>query len=328
MYYNIAEKNVKKFKEQIEKNIEKRQAIADDSFDELEEVSRYDSCQTTGDYWFMKTIEAIARNGYLDEHPRPVYSDGVPAHTLSTNHILHIYDLANGEFPFITYRPIAYRNAIKEILWIYQDQTSDLKILEDKYNIHWWNEWESKDRPGTIGQRYGATVKRYDLVNRLIKGLKENPFSRRHIMCMWQETDLAETDGLSPCAFETQWNVRKENGIYYLDMILIQRSSDFATAGQINGIQYCALLMMIAKTCGYTPGRFSHLFTNVQIYDRHLDQIVIMMNRESIKCTPMLKLNTDKTDFYSFTIDDFELIDYPIEKIKEKNPQLKFDLGI
>lgn len=281
-----------------------------------------------GDYYFIDTVANIANNGYIDKNPRPVYSDGSPAHTISVNHVMHKYDLSKGEFPFITLRPIAFKNAIKEILWIYQDQTSDLSILRDKYNIHWWDSWESKDVPGTIGQRYGATVKRYDLINRLIKGLKDNPFGRRHIMNMWQEKDLSETDGLSPCAFETQWNVRKYKDKYYLDMVLIQRSSDFATAGQINSIQYCALLMMIAKTCGYEPGVFTHFFTNVQLYDRHIEPVTEMIKRKSIECNPRLILNSDKTDFYSFTIDDFKLLDYPIDIIKEQNPQLKFDLGI
>lgn len=281
-----------------------------------------------GDKYFIETVKDILENGYLDENPRPKYEDGTPAHTYSINHVLHKYNLENGEFPFITLRPITYKNAIKEILWIYQDQTNRLDILENKYNIHWWNEWESKDIPNTIGQRYGATVNRYDLINKLIKNLKENPFGRRHIISLWQENDLNETDGLAPCAFMTVWNVRKKNDKYLLDMTLIQRSSDYGTAGQINAIQYCALLMMIAKACGYNVGVFSHYLINVQIYDRHINNVKEMLQRKPIECNPKLVLDTNNTDFYKFTVDDFKILDYPLDKIKKENPQLKWELGI
>jgi thymidylate synthase len=52
-------------------------------------------------------------------------------------------------------------------------------------------------------------------------------FSRRHIINMLQESDLKETDGLYPCAYETIWSVRDVEGIMYLDMTLNQRSNDY-----------------------------------------------------------------------------------------------------
>ena len=104
------------------------------------------------------------------------------------------------------------------MLWIYQRQTSDLKVLEEEFGIKWWKEWEVGDT-NTIGQRYGATVKKYDLMNKLLKGLQEEPYTRRHIIDLYQYADFEETEGLYPCAFMTVWNVRGE----YLDMTLHQR---------------------------------------------------------------------------------------------------------
>ena len=280
------------------------------------------------DKYCKETIEDILNNGFLDENPRPHYADGTPAHTISLNQRMQQFDISKGEFPLITLRPIAWKNAVREILWIYQDQTSSLNVLENKHDIHWWNDWESKDRPGTIGQRYGATVKKYDLVNNLLKELKEDPFGRRHIMSLWQEEDFKETDGLKPCAFLTMWNVRKQNGIMYLDMTLIQRSSDYLTACAINQLQYIALLLMVSKHCNMEPGVFTHFIQNIQIYDRHVENAKIMLDRKPIECNPKLVLDTDKTNFYDFTIDDFKLVDYPLSTIKETNPQLKFELGI
>lgn len=289
---------------------------------------------TTADYKMTKDIQNILNNGYKDVNPRPKYPDGTPAHTLSVNHVIRTYNLEK-EFPICSLRPIAWKSAIKEVIWIYNDQSNSLEILNNKYGVHYWNDWESKDIPNTIGQRYGATVKKYDLINKLIKGIKEDPYSRRHIMSLYQEEDFKESDGLVPCAFLTQWNVRGD----YLDMVLYQRSGDMLAAsgaGGINEVQYACLLLMIAKTTGYKPGKFTHFVANEQIYDRHIEQAKEMLNRAYSQKTefaknidgyefeyPVMKFEPDTNNFYDFTIDNFELMCYnPIK------PQLKLELGI
>ena len=281
------------------------------------------------DLYMKNSIESVLENGYMDKNPRPKYKDGSPAYTLSVNHVVRTYDLSK-EFPITTLRPIAWKTGIKEIFWIYQDQTSKLLPLKEKYNVHYWDEWQSKDKPGTIGQRYGATVNRYDLINKLIKDIERDPYGRRKVMSLWQENDLAETDGLAPCAFLTIWNVRNGRDKEYLDMCLIQRSGDMLSAsgaGGINEVQYAALQMMIAKHTGYESGNFTHFVANEQIYDRHKEQAQEMLDRfdntEDDGVNPRLILNTDKKSFYEFTIDDFVMENYnPIK------PQIKFELGI
>jgi thymidylate synthase len=194
--------------------------------------------------------------------------------------------------------------------------------------VKWWGEWDIGD--GTIGQRYGATVKRYDLINRLIEDIKTDPYGRRKVVSLWQETDLRETPGLAPCAFQTIWNVRNNgSGTEYLDMCLIQRSGDMLTAsgaGGINEVQYAALLMMIARHCGYLPGVFTHFVANEQIYDRHIDAANEMLKRGGkgvIQRDIGLVLNPDKTNFFEMTVDDFTMVNYEPQK-----PQLELELGI
>ena len=281
------------------------------------------------DTLMKNTIINILDNGYKDINPRPKYADGTPAHTLSINHTFRSYDLSIGEFPICSLRPIAWKTGIREIFTIYQQPTNEIKKMEEM-GVNWWGDWDIGD--GTIGQRYGATVSRYDLINQLIKDIENDPYGRRKVVSLWQETDLHETEGLAPCAFLTIWNVRGE----YLDMVLVQRSGDMLTAsgpGCINEVQYAALLMMIARHTGYKPGVFSHMVANEQIYDRHIEAAEEMLNRcdtleqeeyygKYIK-PPMLVLNPDKTNFYDFTIEDFEMVDY--ESMK---PQLKLELGI
>ena len=93
-------------------------------------------------------------HGFRDSCPRPKYSDGVPAYTISVNHNVRRYDLSKKEFPITTLRPIGWKGAIKEMLWIFQKKSNDLNVLRDEYDIHVWDQWESKDVPGTIGNRY------------------------------------------------------------------------------------------------------------------------------------------------------------------------------
>lgn len=274
------------------------------------------------DKYMNKFILQILNDGYPDINPRPKYKDGTPAHTISINHTFRQYDLSKGEFPICTLRPIAWKTGIKEIFTIYQKPTNNIQEMESM-GVNWWNDWDIGD--GTIGQRYGATVSRYDLINNLIKDIQNDPYGRRKIVSLWQETDLHETAGLAPCAFLTIWNVREE----YLDMVLIQRSGDMLTAsgpGGINEIQYAALLMMIARHTGYKPGVFSHLVANEQIYDRHYDAAKEILHRyqeDTLQQKPQLILNPGKTNFYDFTINDFSMVDYtPIK------PQLKLELGI
>ena len=287
---------------------------------------------TKADYYMSEMIPLILETGYKDINPRPKYADGTPAHTISINHTFRTYDLNMGEFPICTLRPQAWKTGIREIFTIYQKPTNDIATMHDM-GVTWWDEWDIGD--GTIGQRYGATVSRYDLINNLIKDIQNDPYGRRKIVSLWQEQDLHETPGLAPCAFLTIWNVRGE----YLDMMLVQRSGDMLTAsgpGGINEIQYAALLMMIARHTGYKPGVFSHVVANEQIYDRHVDAAKEMGKRFIEKMQdeddetkvhfndqPVLFLNENKTNFYEMTIDDFIMVNYnPIK------PQLKLELGI
>lgn len=288
---------------------------------------------TKADKYMIETIKQIQDYGYKDVNPRPKYADGTPAHTISINHTFRKYDLSKGEFPICTLRPQAWKTGIREIFTIYQKPTNEIAKMEEM-GVNWWGDWDIGD--GTIGQRYGATVSRYDLINNLITDIQKDPYGRRKIVSLWQESDLRETAGLAPCAFLTIWNVRNDNlGKTYLDMVLIQRSGDMLTAsgpGGINEIQYAALLMMIARHTGHQPGVFSHMVANEQIYDRHIDAANEMLRRYEeyypegivIKSPkPTLVLNQEKDNFYDFTIEDFSMICYnPIK------PQLKLELGI
>lgn len=171
-----------------------------------------------GDLYHKEVLSKILSCGTKDENPRPHYENEVlvdgrtvtdlkgniieiaenqslkqrdgkwylhtPAHTLSINHVLQQYDLSKKEFPIETIRPTAWKNAVKEIFWIYQMQSNKLSDLHD-LGIKYWDEWDIGD--GTIGCRYGATVARHDLMHTLLDGIQNDPFGRRHILSSYME---------------------------------------------------------------------------------------------------------------------------------------------
>ena len=278
---------------------------------------------TKADMIFKENIERILNEGVFSEQARPKYKDGTVANSKYVTGVFSEYDLAKGDFPITTLRPIAIKSAIKEVLWIYQDQTNSLEVLNDKYNVHYWNDWEVGDT-GTIGERYGAVVKKHDIINKILKQLETNPWNRRNIISLWDYQAFEGTDGLLPCAFQTMFDVRRVDGEIYLDATLTQRSNDMLVAHHINAMQYVALQMMIAKHFGWKVGKFFYFINNLHIYDNQFEQSEELLRREPSNCQPRLVLNVpDKTNFFDIKVEDFELLDY--EPVK---PQLKFDLAI
>ena len=278
---------------------------------------------TKADTIFKENIRKIMEEGVWSEQARPKYKDGRTANSKYITGAFMEFDLAKGEFPITTLRPIAIKSAIKEMLWIYQDQSNNLDLLEDKYNVHYWNDWEVGDSR-TIGQRYGAVVKRHDITNKILKQLEANPWNRRNIISLWDYDAFEETDGLLPCAFQTMFDVRRVDGEIYLDATLTQRSNDMLVAHHINAMQYVALQMMIAKHFGWKVGKFFYFINNLHIYDNQFEQAEELLRREPSDCQPHLVLNVPYgTNFFDIKPEDFELVDYDPVK-----PQLKFDLAI
>ena len=257
------------------------------------------------DKYYIENLKRILEENNKDKEARPKYKDGVEANSLFITQVFEEYDLSKGEFPITTLRNTAIKTGINEILWIYQDQDSNLATAHNR-GIMWWDEWNIGN--GTIGQRYGATVRKWDLLNNVLKSLKDEPFSRRHIINMLQESDLKQTNGLYPCAYETMFSVREVNTDMFLDMTLNQRSSDYIVANFINKTQYLALQMMIASHLGYKVGKFCHFVQNLHIYDRHIDAAKEILGKEPLPIQPKLELKSQK-NFYDFSIDDFVIKD-------------------
>lgn len=281
---------------------------------------------TKADDIFYNNIQNILTYGVKSGQARPKYADGSTAHSLYVTGSFAEYDLSKGEFPITSLRPIAVTSAIKELLWIYQDASNSLDILENKYGVKYWSDWEV-DHSRTIGHRYGYVVQKHDIINKLLKNLEENPWNRRNVISLWDYEAFEETPGLLPCAYNVMFDVRQIDDKIYLDCTLTQRSNDMLVAHHINAMQYVALQMMIACHFGWEIGKFFYFVNNLHIYDNQLEQAHELLKRyeqNDIETNPKLILTAPSgTNFYDIRADNFKLVDYtPIK------PQLKFDLAI
>ena len=247
---------------------------------------------------------------------RPKWSDGAPAHTLYVSNVVNQYDLSLGQYPLTTLRPIAWKTALGELLWIYQDQSNDVNLLKEKYNVNYWDSWMNEE--GNLGTAYGYQIAKkikypegtFNQIDRVLYLLKNDPMNRRIMTNMIDMEEMVDMT-LVPCAFMTMWSVRRG----YLDMTLIQRSNDVIAAQSINAFQYAALLMMVAASTGYQPGTFTHFIQNMHIYDRHLDIAETMLSREP-RNGGRIEL-VKKDNFYDFKVSDFSLPGY------DPHPQIK-----
>jgi len=272
------------------------------------------------DKYFKEEVNQILTSGFNDEQyeVRPKWPDGVPAHTIKTFCAVRRYDLSK-EFPILTLRTQAFKGVVRELLWMWQKKSNVVDELGKSASI--WRAWE--DEAGTIGKTYGYQLGKkskysygeLDQVDNLIYLLKNKPMDRRMITTMWCPEDLHEMN-LPPCVYETLWDVKDGK----LNCLVIQRSGDLLAAAASGGwdtMQYAILTHMLAQVCGYEVGELVHIVNNLHIYDRHIDAVKEVMNNPEYSA-PKLWINPDIQDFYEFTEDDFELIDYQSTKLTTK----------
>ena len=267
------------------------------------------------DQIFIQNCKDIIENGVWDTNlpVRPRWLDGTPAHTVKKFCVVNRYDLRE-EFPIITLRRTAFKSAIDEILWIWQKKSNNIKDL----NSHIWDSWA--DENGSIGKAYGYQLGvkhkykegEFDQVDRVLFDLKNNPSSRRIMTNIYTFADLNEMN-LYPCAYSMTFNVSGN----VLNGILNQRSNDVAVANNWNVVQYAILLMMLAQVSGLVAGELVHVIADAHIYDRHIPVINKMMENPQYPA-PKVIINPEVKDFYKFTVDDFQIIDYQYNKIEEK----------
>ncbi|MDO4807650.1 MAG: thymidylate synthase [Coriobacteriales bacterium] len=263
---------------------------------------------------FVSMCEDIIANGTTTEgqRVRPRWEDGASAYTIKRFGVCNRYDL-RVEFPAITLRRTALKSCMDEILWIYQRKSNNIHDLAP----HIWDSWADAD--GSIGRAYGYQVGKvtrypdgeYDQMDRVLKDLREEPFSRRILTNLYSFEDLPYMN-LYPCAYSCTFNVtddRREDGRLTLNLVLNQRSQDVLAANNWNVCQYALLLMMVAQSVGMVAGELVHMIADAHVYDRHVELVRELISRPQHPA-PQVSLNPEVTDFYDFSTDDLRVENY------------------
>lgn len=282
---------------------------------------------------YLKLCKKILTEGVETENRTGTNTIKIPSYSFH-------FDLSD-EFPMLTTKQVFYKNAITEMLWIYQAQSNDVRWLKERNN-HIWDEWEidddglwhatqnvldddgnvvkkdivkdfGKDWAHTIGTAYGWIVKKYGHIDNLIYKLKNNPTDRRMIMSLWQDEYL-DTAVLPSCVWCSEWDVTDGK----LNMLVHQRSCDVPLGLPFNVTQYAVLLSMIAKCTDLEPGTIDWSIKDAHIYVNQVDGIKEQIRRgETLEDLPApeLWLNPEINDFYGFD-NSKELEDIKIRKYK------------
>jgi thymidylate synthase len=229
------------------------------------------------------------------------------------------FDLQQG-FPLVTTKKLHTKSIIHELLWFLQGSTNTQYLRDNGVNI--WNEWA--DEQGNLGPVYGAQWRSWqstngtsiDQISELIAQIKANPDSRRLVVSAWNVADLPQM-ALAPCHCLFQFYVNQGK----LSCQLYQRSADLFLGVPFNIASYALLTMMIAQVCQLQVGEFIHTFGDVHLYNNHLEQAQLQLQRKPYPL-PQMQLNPQINDIFAFQYSDFALLNY------QAHPHIKAAVSI
>ncbi len=217
------------------------------------------------------------------------------------------FDLSEG-FPLLTTKKLHLKSIVYELLWFLNGDTN-VKYLNE-HGVSIWDEWANED--GSLGHIYGyqwrswptPDGKHVDQIMELIKSIKNNPDSRRHIVSAWNVGDLHNM-ALPPCHALFQFYVADGK----LSCQLYQRSADVFLGVPFNIASYALLTMMVAQVTGLQAGEFIHTLGDTHIYKNHIEQVKTQLEREP-RSLPAIAINPAVTDIFGFNYEDFTLTGY------------------
>jgi thymidylate synthase len=245
------------------------------------------------------------------------------------------FDLASG-FPLLTTKKVHLRSIIHELLWFLSGETRVEPLQEARVRI--WNEWATEEACARFGREagdlgpiyghqwrnFGATVTAdgsydrdgVDQIQRLLDGLRDNPWGRRHLVTGWNPRESTQV-ALPPCHTLFQFHVQDGR----LSCQLYQRSADVFLGVPFNIASYALLTMMIAQVTGLKPGDFVHSFGDAHLYTNHLDQARLQLTRD-LRDRPTMELNPEVQSLFDFRYEDFTVVGY------DPHPHIKAEVSV
>lgn len=253
--------------------------------------------------------------------------------TLSLFGLQMKFDLTEG-FPAITTKKLAWKAVVSELLWFIEGSGDENRLKEilhgDRYsekttiwtdnaNADYWVNKRLKRTPGDLGRIYGVQwrkwrkplikankviLQNHDQLLELIEGIKEDPYSRRHILTAWNPGEI-DLMALPPCHMMCQFYVN--NG--KLSCQMYQRSADMFLGVPFNIASYALFTHMIAQVCHLEVDELILTIGDAHIYENHIEQVKELISRKPFKL-PELKLNTNIDVITDFQMVDIALINY------------------
>ena len=281
---------------------------------------------------YLKLCKKILEEGVEVENRTGINTIKIPGYFFEFN--------LQDEFPILTTKQVFFKNAITELLWIYQEQSNDVRWLQERNN-HIWDEWEihedgkwyatqmipdengklvkkevvkdfGKEYAHTIGTAYGWIVNKYKLIDNILETIKNNQTDRRMIMSLWQDEWL-KTAVLPSCVWSSEWDVTDGK----LNAWVHQRSCDVPLGLPFNITQYSVLLSLIAHVCNLNPGKLYWSIKDAHIYVNQIEGIQEQIKRgEELEDLPApeLWINPEIKDFYKFDnskdLKDIKILNY------------------
>lgn len=219
-------------------------------------------------------------------------------------------------FPLLTTKKLSLKNIATELKWFLKGRT-DIQYLRDNGCKIWDGDYNKSGRTdGSLGPIYGKQWRDWngtDQIQNLIKGLKENPDSRRHMVSAWNVGELDEMT-LPPCHYGFQCYVSE--GV--LSLMWNQRSVDTFLGLPYNIASYGLLLLLLCEETGYIPGTIIGNLGDVHLYNNHIEQAEEQMKRVGYEKLPTIELSN--VDILNGEF-DYELKDY------ESHPHIKAPLS-
>lgn len=234
-------------------------------------------------------------------------------------------------FPLLTTKKMHLKSIIYELLWFLNWDTN-IKYLQD-HGVRIWNERANEN--WDLWPVYGAQWRNWnnegiDQISEVVKSIKENPNSRRHIVSAWNPSVLPDEHeknfaanvaagkaALPPCHAMFQFYVADGK----LSCQLYQRSADSFLGVPFNIASYALLTMMMAQVCNLQLGEFVHTLWDAHIYLNHLDQIHEQLSRKPYHL-PTMKINPNVKSIFDFQYEDFTLENY------ECHPAIKWEISV
>lgn len=283
------------------------------------------------EYSYLELLKNILNNG-----DRKLDRTGVGTKSIFGAQLK--FDLSKG-FPAITTKKLAWKSVVSELLWFLEGSGDEFRLKEilhgerysdkktiwtDNAKADYWVKKKLQRHPGDLGRIYGVqwrkwrkplirinkvVLQNHDQILELVNNLKNDPFSRRHILTAWNPGEL-ELMALPPCHVLSQFFVDSNK---QLSCHMYQRSADMFLGVPFNIASYALLTSMLAQVCNFKVGSLIISFGDAHIYTNHESQVIEQLSRTPYPL-PNLKLNLEIEDLTKFTMNDIELINYQSHK--------------